>query len=127
MPSRLEIHRTTVMRGMKKNGARQPRGEREGFVAGDDLVQTLDENIRREAVQNLEPPSWALERVRRYGVAGLFPGAQEGFPFVLYAQRVPRPAWSGRKDFHQERFVQVYQFLTHKVTEHESRPIVSVR
>ena len=86
----------------EKNGHRHPRGERERFVAGDDLVQTLDEDIRREAVQNLEPPSWALERVRRYGVAGLFPGAKEGFPVVLYAQSVPRPAWSGRKDFHQE-------------------------
>jgi hypothetical protein len=33
----------------------------------------------------VEPPSRVLERVRRYGVAGLFPGAQEAFSFLLYA------------------------------------------
>jgi len=62
-------------------------------------------------LQNLEPPSWALERVRQYGVAGLFPGSHNDFPFVLYTQSVPRPAWSGKRDFHQEKLHQVYEFL----------------
>ena len=69
------------------------------------------ENVRVEALQNREPPSWALERVHRYGVASLFPGFQNDFPFVLYTQSVPRPAWSGKRDFHQERLHQVYEFL----------------
>jgi hypothetical protein len=67
--------------------------------------------VRAEALQNLEPPSWALERVREYGVAGLFPGSDKDFPFVLYTQSVPRPAWSGRRDFHQEKLHQAYEFL----------------
>src|SRR5438876_1407993 len=69
------------------------------------------ETVRGEALQNLEPLSWALERVRQYGVAGLFPGSQKDFPFVLYTQSVPRPAWSGRRDFHREKLDQVYEFL----------------
>ena len=67
--------------------------------------------MRGEALQNREPPSWALERVRQYGVAGLFPGFQNDFPFILYTQSVPRPAWCGKRDFHQERLHQVYEFL----------------
>lgn len=67
--------------------------------------------MRDEALQNREPPSWALERVRQYGVAGLFPGFQNDFPFILCTQSIPRPAWSGKRNFHQERLHQVYQFL----------------
>jgi len=67
--------------------------------------------VRAEALQKLEPPSWALERVRQYGVAALFPGSDRDFPFVLYPQSVPRPAWSGRRDFHQEKLHQAYEFL----------------
>jgi hypothetical protein len=62
-----------------------------------------------------------LERVRRYGVASLFPGSQEDFPFILYAQSIPRPAWNGKRDFHRERLLQVYEFLTQEVTEKVSR------
>jgi hypothetical protein len=67
--------------------------------------------VRGEVLQNLEPSSWALERVRQYGVAGLFPGSHNDFPFVLYTRCIPRPAWSGKRDFHQEKLHQVYEFL----------------
>jgi Helix-turn-helix domain len=107
--------------GRKKNGTCRAKGRRETFVAHDDLVQALYENVRGEALQNLEPASWALERVRRYGVASLCPGAQEDFPFILYAQSIPRPAWNGKRDFHRERLLQVYEFLTQEVTENASR------
>ena len=67
------------------------------------------EQVRAEALQQrMGTPSWALERIRRYGVVGLFPGAQDDFPFILYAQSVPRPACSGRRDVHQETLQQVY-------------------
>jgi hypothetical protein len=58
-------------------------------------VQGIYENVRCEALANSEPASWALERVRRYGVASLLPGVQPDFPFILCAQSVPRPPWSG--------------------------------
>jgi len=74
-------------------------------------VQAVYEKVRGEALQNLEPPSWALERVRQYGVASLFPGSHNDFPFVLYTQSLPRPAWSGKRDFHQEKLHQAYEFL----------------
>ncbi len=86
----------------------------------EDPVQIIYENVRSEALQGLESPSWALERVRRYGVAGLFPGAQEEFPFILYAQSVPRLAWSGKRDLERERLHHVYEFLTQEVTEDAS-------
>ena len=86
-------------------------------------MQIIYENVRGEALQNLESPSWALERVHRYGVAGLFPVAQEEFPFILYTQSVPRLAWSGKRDFQRERLHQVYEFLTQEVTEDASRPV----
>ena len=86
-------------------------------------MQALYENVRGEALRNLELPSRALERVRQYGVAGLFPGVQEEFPFVLYSQSVPRLAWSGKRDFQGERLLQVYKFLTWEVTEEASRPV----
>ncbi len=57
------------------------------------------------------PPSWALERVHRYGVVGLCPGAQQDFPFILYAQRAPRPAWSGNRDVHRDALHRVYACL----------------
>ena len=69
------------------------------------------ENARWEAMERQEPPSWASERVRQYGVVGLFPDFQNDFPFILYRQSVPRPAWSGKGDFHQERLHQVYELL----------------
>jgi hypothetical protein len=75
------------------------------------------ENARGEALQSVEPPSWALERVGQYGVAGLLPGSQKDFPFILYTQSVPRPAWSGKRDLHRERLHQVYEFLIQEVTE----------
>ena len=84
-------------------------------------MQGIYENVRREALENSEPASWALERVRCYGVASLFPGAQDDFPFVLCAQSVPRPAWNGKRDFHSEKFHQVYAFLTEEVSENASR------
>ncbi len=71
----------------------------------------------------MEPAFRVLEGVRWYGVAGLFPGAQEAFPFILYAQSVPRLAWSGKRDFQRERLLQVYKFLTWEVTENTSRPV----
>ncbi len=70
------------------------------------------EQVRAEALQpNVASPSWALERVRRYGVVGLFPDAQHGLPFILYAQSVPRPAWSGKTDVHRETLHRVYAYL----------------
>jgi hypothetical protein len=69
------------------------------------------ESARGEALQNLEPPSWAVERVRHHGMAGLLPGFLDDFPFIVYAQSVPRPAWSGNRDFHREKLLQVYEFL----------------
>lgn len=113
----LEIHRTTVMRGIKKNCTRRKKGRREAFVAKDDPVQVIYENVLNEALQEMAPPSWALERVPRCGVAGLFPGSQEDFPFILYIQSVPRQAWSGKRDFQRERLYQVYEFLTKEVRE----------
>jgi transposase-like protein len=89
-------------------------------IASDDPVQRIYENVRREALENSEPPSQDLERVRRYGVVGLFPGAQEDFPFILYAQSVPRPAWNGTRDFHREKLLKVYEFLTREVMENAS-------
>lgn len=44
-------------------------------------------------------------------MAGLLPGSPKDFPFILYTQSVPRPAWSGKRDFHQEKLHQVYEFL----------------
>jgi hypothetical protein len=44
-------------------------------------------------------------------VVGLFPSAQHDFPFILYAQSVPRPAWSGKQDVHRETLHQVYACL----------------
>jgi len=96
---------------------------REEFVASDDRVQAVYENVRHEALQNIDPPSWALERVRQYGVAGLFPGSQKDFLFILYAQCVPRPSWSGKSDFHRERLHQVYELLTQGVSEDRSNAI----
>jgi len=75
-------------------------------------VQAIYESVRAEAWQNLEPASWARERVRHYGVAGLFPGSAADFPFIVYAQSVARPAWSGKRDFHRERLRQAYELLT---------------
>jgi len=46
------------------------------------------ENARREVLDKREPPSWASERVRQYGLAGLFPDFQRDFPFILYRQSV---------------------------------------
>ena len=56
-------------------------------------------------------------------MAGLFPGAEEEFPFILYAQSVPRLAWSGKRDYQRESLHQVYKFLTREVTENTSRPV----
>ena len=68
--------------------------------------------MRAEALQsNGAPPSWALERVRQYGVVGLLPGALENFPFILYAQSVPRPPWSGKRDVQRETLHRVYACL----------------
>ena len=47
----------------------------------------------------------------------LAPGGQQDFPFILYAQRGPRPAWSGTRDFHREKLLEVYEFLTREVME----------
>lgn len=81
------------------------------------------EQMRAEALEpNGASPSWALERVRRYGVVGLFPSAQHDFPFILYAQSVPRPAWSGKKDVHRETLHQVYACL---LTVRGVEPIIS--
>ena len=52
-----------------------------------------------------------MERVCQYGVVGLFPGFHSDFPFILYTQSIPRPAWSGKTDFHLEKLHQVYEFL----------------
>ena len=84
---------------------------RKEFAASGDPVQEIYENVRGEAFQKLEPRSWAMERVCQYGVVGLFPGFHNDFPFILYTQSVPRPAWSGKTDFHLEKLHQVYEFL----------------
>lgn len=41
----------------------------------------------------------------------MLPGFQNDFPFIVYAQSVARPAWSGHRDFHREKLLQVYEFL----------------
>jgi hypothetical protein len=70
------------------------------------------EQVRAEALQQTgAPPSWALERVRRYGVVGLFPNAKHDLSFILYAQSVPRPAWSGKRDVERETLHRVYACL----------------
>jgi len=117
----IAIHRTTVLRGLKKNFTRCGKSRRDAFVAGDDPVQGIYENVRCKALEHSEPASWALERVRRYGVASLLPGGQPDFPFILCAQSVPRPAWSGTKDFHREKLREIYEFLTQEVMEDASR------
>jgi transposase len=53
----LSIHRTTVLRGLKKNGARRGKGRRETFVAGDDR---------------------SLPKTRSTTKSGLFTGASKG-------------------------------------------------
>ena len=87
------------------------------------------ESARGEALQNLEPASWARERVQHYGVAGLFYGS-EAFPFIVSAQSIARPAWSGKRDFHRERLQQAFELLTNlepaldeNVLEHERYPL----
>lgn len=95
------------------------------FVASDDPMQGIYENVRREALENSEPASWALERVRCYGVVSLFSRAQEDLPFILYAQSIPPPAWNGKRDFHGEKLHQVYAFLTEGVSENASRHLRS--
>src|SRR5437667_366063 len=75
------------------------------------------------SAEKAEPYSQNLERVRRYGVASLFPGAQGDFPFMVYVQSIPRPAWSGKGDFHREKLREVYKFLTQEVTENASCPL----
>ena len=110
--------------GLKKNGARRQTGRPQEFVASNDPVQAIYEQVRGEALQNVELPSWALERVRRHGVGGLFPGCQNDFPFILYAQSVPRPAWSGKRDFHQDQRHQVYEFLITSCAEIQEREAV---
>ncbi len=86
--------------------------------------------MRGEALQNLGPASWGRERVRHYGVAGLFPGSAADFSFIVYAQSVARPAWSGKRDFHRERLQQAYELLIniepalgHGVPENEPYPL----
>jgi len=54
-------------------------------------MQAIYESVRLEALQNRQPASWALERVRRYGVAGLFADTQGSFPFIVFAQSIGRP------------------------------------
>jgi transposase len=56
----IAIHRTTVLRGLKKNCARRGKSRRDAFVARDDLVQGIYENVRCEALENSEPASWAF-------------------------------------------------------------------
>jgi transposase len=116
----IAIHRTTVLRGLKKNCACRGKSRRDTFVARDDPVQRIYENVRCEALENSEPASWALERFRRYGVASLLPGGQQDFPFILYAQSVPPPAWNGKRDSHREKLLEVYEFLTREVNEDAS-------
>ena len=70
--------------------------------------------------------SCALEQVRRYGVASLFPGFQRDFPFIIYAQSVPRPAWSGKRDFHGERLHQAYEFLIYEVVDNAASHAVEM-
>jgi hypothetical protein len=91
------------------------------FVASEDQVRAHYENVRGDALQKLEPASWALEHVRRCGVASLFPGTQEDFPVILHAQSITRPTWKGKRNFHRERLLQTYEFLTQEVTENASR------
>ena len=79
-------------------------------------MQTIYEKVRREAFGNSSSPSPDLERVRRYGVANLRVAAQGDFPFLLYVQSIPRPAWYGERDFHREKLREVYALLTQEVT-----------
>ena len=41
----------------------------------------------------------------------MLPGFQDDFPFIVYAQSVPRLAWSGNRDFHREKLREAYEFL----------------
>ena len=36
---------------------------------------------------------------------------------MLYVQSVPRPAWSGKRDFPGERLHQAYEFLIHEAAD----------
>jgi hypothetical protein len=40
--------------------------------------------------------------------------AQGDFPFLLYVQSIPRPAWYGERDFHREKLREVYALLTRR-------------
>jgi len=62
-------------------------------------------------------------------VAGLFSGSED-FPFIISAQSVARPAWSGKGDFHRERLQQAYELLINidsalgqSALEHERHPL----
>jgi hypothetical protein len=92
-------------------------------LAENDLVRGIYETVRLEALQRSKPASYFLELVRLYGVASLFPCFQDDFPFILYVQSVPRPAWSGWKDFHQETLHRAYEFLTEELEEDERSPL----
>lgn len=69
--------------------------------------------------------------MQQYGVAGLFFGSED-FPFIISAQSVARPAWSGKRDFHRERLQQAYELLTNlepaldqSILEHERYPLAA--
>ena len=78
-------------------------------------MQAFYEQVRAEALASQEPPSWACERVRHYGVASLWTGVAGDRPFILYSQNAPRPPWSGKRDIQRERLHQAYEFLTREV------------
>src|SRR6266567_4201360 len=87
-----------------------------------DLAQVKYEMLRAHSVDEDAVAEVCRQfGVSRYGVASLLPGGQPDFPFILCAQSVPRPAWSGTRDFHREKLLEVYEFLTREVMEDASR------
>jgi len=68
----IAIHRTTVLRGLKKNFTRRGKSRRDAFGAGDDPVQGIYENVRREALgaSFLDPgarsPIWSGQLAHRW-------------------------------------------------------------
>lgn len=107
----MAIHRTTVLRGLKKNGARRQKGRREAFVASDDPVQRIYEKVRGEALENLGPYSQNLERVRSMEWPAWFPARKGIFPSSFAFRVFLAPPGAGRKTFTGRNSVRFMNFL----------------
>jgi hypothetical protein len=63
-------------------------------------------NVSGEAIRNLEPPSWVLERLRRYGMAGLSSGGARRLScFFFMYEAFPVPAQERQETFAERDYI----------------------